>query len=172
MKSITEIASRHYSNVEKLKWNYKKELSSLNDYKDQVKAERLKAIKEQYINKLRAMQTDRENQLQKLYKEESIKLDSVTTLNSITSNEMAYITTILNGENANQIKKLSNKYINNVDVKEMIKASINKLDSFSNKSIQDTLSAHTSKFEELESTIKSLSTQNITEEFGIFNRIV
>lgn len=171
MKTITEVNTRHRLDVTNLENEYKSELkNTLKDYQEHAKYGKREEIKAKHIKKLQTLQETKEKRLKAIYNEALDKTERVTNYNDLSHNEMIFVTTILNGGNIGQIQNIASKYINNEDVKEMVKASVNKLEN--KQAVLNVLDTFTSDLEEAEQELKSLSTQNTMEEFGIFNRIV
>lgn len=147
-------------------------INGLKDFKENVRLEKKGQTIDVFRKRFNAIQHDIREQKEKIFRDEIYKLSSdEKTLNSVSSKEMTYISVILNSKDTSQILKLASKYKNNIDISDMIRATVSNFDTLPKQSIIKELDSNLNEIREIEEELNSLGFTNVLDENNFFKRM-
>lgn len=147
-------------------------INGLKDFKENVRLEKKGQTIDIFRKRFNAIQQDIREQKEKIFRDEIYKLSSdEKTLNSVSSKEMTYISVILNSKDTSQILKLASKYKNNIDISDMIRATVSNFDTLPKQSIIKELDSNLNEIREIEEELNSLGFNNVLDENNFFKRM-
>lgn len=147
-------------------------INGLKDFKENVRLEKKGQTIDVFRKRFNAIQHDIREQKEKIFRDEIYKLSSdEKTLDSVSSKEMTYISVILNSKDTSQILKLASKYKNNIDISDMIRATVSNFDTLPKQSIIKELDSNLNKIKEIEEELNSLGFNNVLDENNFFKRM-
>lgn len=147
-------------------------INGLKDFKENVRLEKKGQTIDVFRKRFNAIQQDIREQKEKIFRDEIYKLSSdEKTLNSVSSKEMTYISVILNSKDTSQILKLASKYKNNIDISDMIRATVSNFDTLPKQSIIKELDSNLNEIREIEEELNSLGFTNVLDENNFFKRM-
>lgn len=147
-------------------------INGLKDFKENVRLEKKGQTIDVFRKRFNAIQQDVREQKEKIFRDEIYKLSSdEKTLNSVSSKEMTYISVILNSKDTSQILKLASKYKNNIDISDMIRATVSNFDTLPKQSIIKELDSNLNEIREIEEELNSLGFNNVLDENNFFKRM-
>lgn len=147
-------------------------INGLKDFKENVRLEKKGQTIDVFRKRFNAIQHDIREQKEKIFRDEIYKLSSdEKTLDSVSSKEMTYISVILNSKDTSQILKLASKYKNNIDISDMIRATVSNFDTLPKQSIIKELDSNLNEIREIEEELNSLGFNNVLDENNFFKRM-
>lgn len=170
-QKVNRIEVGYKSNINNLKDKYFNEVSELDDYKDHARDEKRQELKAKYIKELERFQAIKDKELLDVYNKELEGIQKTNkTLDDITEKEMQYIKVILDSKDTHNIQKLATKYADNIDVGNMISASIKGLNDYDKNNIIHELNRNRLRKEELNNEINQVGFFNSMDEINLFKR--
>lgn len=165
------LIENHYEQfVKELKEKYQEDIKSLDKYNPKVKAQKKAELKEVYSIKLDSIYNQRDKEIKKEYEKLIEELEGGETkgLDDISTKEMIYIDVILRTKDFTQISQLAERFINNEDVENMIRATVSNLDEVYQNSIDNLLRDRQIQINKLNEESRSVGTNSPLDKSTFF----
>ena len=165
------LIENHYEQfVKELKEKYQEDIKDLDQYKPKIQKQKKEELKEVYSIKLDSIYNQRDKEIKKEYEKLIEELEGGETkgLDDISTKEMIYIDVILRTKDFTQIGKLAERFINNEDIENMIRATISDLDKVYKDSIDSILRNRQEKINKLKQEIKIVGEKNPFDKATFF----
>lgn len=165
------LIENHYEQfVKELKEKYQEDIKDLDQYKPKIQKQKKEELKEVYSIKLDSIYNQRDKEIKKEYEKliEELEGGETKTLDDISTKEMIYIDIILRTKDFTQIGKLAERFINNEDIENMIRATISDLDKVYKDSIDSILRNRQEKINKLKQEIKIVGEKNPFDKATFF----
>ena len=165
------LIENHYEQfVKELKEKYQEDIKDLDQYKPKIQKQKKEELKEVYSIKLDSIYNQRDKEIKKEYEKLIEELEGGETkgLDDISTKEMIYIDIILRTKDFTQIGKLAERFINNEDIENMIRATISDLDKVYKDSIDSILRNRQEKINKLKQEIKIVGENNPFDKVTFF----
>lgn len=165
------LIENHYEQfVKELKEKYQEDIKDLDQYKPKIQKQKKEELKEVYSIELDSIYNQRDKEIKKEYEKLIEELEGGETkgLDDISTKEMIYIDIILRTKDFTQIGKLAERFINNEDIENMIRATISDLDKVYKDSIDSILRNRQEKINKLKQEIKIVGEKNPFDKVTFF----
>lgn len=165
------LIENHYEQfVKELKEKYQEDIKDLDQYKPKIQKQKKEELKEVYSIKLDSIYNQRDKEIKKEYEKLIEELEGGETkgLDDISTKEMIYIDVILRTKDFTQISQLAERFINNEDVENMIRATVSNLDEVYQNSIDNLLRDRQIQINKLNEESRSVGTNSPLDKLTFF----
>lgn len=169
-QKVFDIKNKYDLRARDLQNQFYKDVEEISQFNKELQIEKRKLLEDRYSRLLDSLYADRDKEIREVYEKELNRLEDVEirTLDDLNYKEMIYIQTILDSKDSTQIKNLVERFIDNKDVENMVRATMTNLDEFHQETINSKLNDRQDNINKLKEELRSVGENNPFDKISFF----
>lgn len=166
MGKIEEIERKYLAELEQLRGEYQRELPGLNDFRPEKRQARKGLLQKKYIEKLQTVQQKKNEELKAAYSEALQLLQGRErgTIKDLDQREVDFIKMAMDTKSPELVQKVANRYADNQDVRDLVRATIRDWGQIEKTGIEDVLAGYVEEIRDIERELQNIGFMDVVDQ--------